>query len=50
MKEKSSCFVRSLWQYTVMHNQDGNPLNRLRISWALGPELANYPKAELWMN
>ena len=38
------------WQYMVMHNQDGNPLNRLRVPVALGPELANYQKTGLWMN
>ena len=38
------------WQYTVMHNEEGNPLNRLGFPPALGPELTNYPKTELWMN
>ena len=35
------------WQYTVMHNQDGNPLNRLRFSTDTWSRISKLSKSRI---
>ena len=35
------------WQYTVMHNEDGNPLNRLRVSSGIWTRISKLSKSRI---
>ena len=35
------------WQYTVMHNEDGNPLNRLRVSTSTWSRISKLSKSRI---
>ena len=36
------------WQYTVMHNEDGNPLNRLRVSSGIWSRISKLSKSRIF--
>ena len=35
------------WQYTVMHDEDGNPLNRLRVSSGIWSRISKLSKSRI---
>ena len=36
------------WQYTVMHDEDGNPLNRLRVSSGIWSRISKLSKSRIF--